>query len=265
MDERDPRLSQAYREAEHPEPSPALDARILAAARQAVTSPPPRRRTGWFGWAAPLSTAAVLVLGIGLLFRMQQEAPETLREAALPPASPAAPAAALPPPESPDPESPDQAPRAVKPAPRRSELPPSAQPEAADSVAAVPEREAASEAPVLATQAVESKAMPAQADQARTAAPAPATNNLGAARADRAPAAAAAPALSPGMSKRKAVSAVDDSPEQRVEKIRRLLREGRIEEARKTLDELRDRYPAFVLPEDLSEARCCPAPQGKAE
>lgn len=32
MEERDPLLSQAYREAAHPEPSPALDARILAAA-----------------------------------------------------------------------------------------------------------------------------------------------------------------------------------------------------------------------------------------
>lgn len=259
MDERDPRLSQAYREAEHPEPSPALDARILAAARQAVT-PPPRRRAGWFGWAAPLSTVAVLVLGIGLLFRMQQDAPDTLREAAPPPAAP--PASALPPPITSSQES-----RSARHAPRWSEVPPAApaaQPEAADSLAAMPEREAAREAPAVAAQSAENKAMPAPADLARAAAPAPAASNLGADRADRAPAAAQLAALGL-MSKRKAASVVDDGPEQRVEKIRRLLREGRIEEARKSLDELRERYPAFVLPEDLSDARCCRAQQDNAE
>ncbi len=255
MQERDPCLSQAYREAEHPAPSSALDARILAAARQAV-APPPRRRASWFGWAAPLSTVAVLVLGIGLLFRMQQDAPETLREAVPPPATQPAPAAALPPPAAPG-----QASGSGKLAPRRSAPSPAAQPEAADSMAAMPEREVAREASAVATQSAENKAIPTQADQAGAAAPAPAASNLGAARADRAP----APAFSPGMSKRKATSEVDDSPEQRVEKIRRLLRDGRIEEARKTLDELRDRYPAFVLPDDLSEARCCRAPQGNAE
>jgi hypothetical protein len=79
MQEHDPELSHAYKAAAHPEPPPALDARILAAARQAVT-PQPRRRPAWFGWAVPLSSMAVLVLGISMLFRMQQEAPETLRE-----------------------------------------------------------------------------------------------------------------------------------------------------------------------------------------
>lgn len=53
MEERDPHLSQAYREARHLEPSPGLDARILEAARQALARPKPTGRSRWFTWALP--------------------------------------------------------------------------------------------------------------------------------------------------------------------------------------------------------------------
>ena len=76
MDERDPLLSQTYRAAEHPEPPAALDARILAAARQAVAAP--RRRRPWFAWAVPMSTAAVLVVAVSLILKEYREAPETI-------------------------------------------------------------------------------------------------------------------------------------------------------------------------------------------
>ncbi|MBK6744419.1 MAG: hypothetical protein IPG66_16225 [Hydrogenophilales bacterium] len=85
MEHRDPNLSQAYRDAPHPEPSSALDARILNAARQAVAKPAVRRRPTWFAWAIPFSSVAVLVLGVTLLLDMQQRAPEVLESPTAPP------------------------------------------------------------------------------------------------------------------------------------------------------------------------------------
>ncbi len=74
----DPQLSQAYRDAAHPQPSAAVDARILDAARQAVAVAPVKKRSRWSFWAVPLSSAAVLVLGMTLLFEMQYQAPRVM-------------------------------------------------------------------------------------------------------------------------------------------------------------------------------------------
>ena len=57
------------------------------------------------------------------------------------------------------------------------------------------------------------------------------------------------------MSKFKAASPAAESPEQWAEKIRQLVREGRGEEARKALEELRGRYPDYALPDDLRAMR----------
>ncbi len=280
MEARDPLLSQAYRQADHPEPSQALDARILAAARRAVAKPV-RRRSAWLNWAVPLSTTAVLVLGITLLFRIQQEAPETLREAMPSPASPASPAPAQPDPTRPFPPA-SPAESAAQPALAgkasraadaavssgvarggiRGDMKPAPAGPASGSVPAhdmpapsSPGQNAASEAAVksFAEAAPEPRPFPAQT------APTPLTTGLSSqdnARMERpAPAAApvreAAPAFSQGMSKLKAASPEREGPEQWVEKIRRLLREGRTDEARKSLEELRKRYPGYGLPEDL--------------
>jgi hypothetical protein len=76
MDEHDTLLSQAYGDAARGEPGPALDARILGAARQAVVKPVTPRHGGWWRWLVPASSAIVLVLALGVVLRIQQEAPE---------------------------------------------------------------------------------------------------------------------------------------------------------------------------------------------
>lgn len=271
MQPHDSLLSQAYREAVHPEPSPALDERILAAARQAVV--PRRRRPSWFGWAVPLSTMAVLVLGIGLLFRMQLEAPETLREDM---------------PRLPVIES--NASSDASPAPVARSAAPVVQPMAerkAERTPAVPLQRSAPEPESAANQAeVASVASAPAALEERAAVPAPAsappdTAAAGASLAkeyanraeketdakllstDAAPASAAR--LKQGMSRLQAATPLVESPKQWVESIRKLLREGQIETARIRLQELRKRYPDFLLPPDLEPSRCCPLPAASAE
>ena len=253
MSEHDPELSQAYRQAGHPEPPPALDARILAEARQAVA--PPRRRPAWFGWAVPLSTTAVLVLGISLLFQMQQQAPETLREVQSPlPTRPLA-STELTPPATPPTT------KLSKPATQPAALVPQSAP-AASPPHAFSEREAA------VADAVPEKA----ADTASVAAaPAPAMPQSSPARAaaqeNRAEALSAMPAFSAGISRMKSAapaaakaSQPEETPEQAVEAIRQLLRQGNIDAARSRLEALRKRHPEFPLPPDLEPARCCPLP-----
>jgi len=60
-----------------------------------------------------------------------------------------------------------------------------------------------------------------------------------------------APAVSPGMARLKAASPAAEAPEPWLQRIRQLLREGRLEEARKSLQALRERHPDFPVPEDL--------------
>ncbi|HEY9104084.1 hypothetical protein [Chitinimonas sp.] len=70
----DTTLSQAYQALPKPEPSAALDAAILAAAREAVQPSaqviafPKRRRN----WSVPLGLAASLVIAVGLGYQLQQ-------------------------------------------------------------------------------------------------------------------------------------------------------------------------------------------------
>ncbi len=261
MQEHDPELSQAYKAAAHPEPPPALDTRILAAARQAVM-PPPRRRPAWFGWAVPLSSMAVLVLGISMLFRMQQEAPETLREVQSPlPTRPLA-STELTPPAALAPATPPTTPPTSPPAAKLSK--PATQPAAPapQSVQAAPPPHAFPDRETAVADAVMEKA----ADTARVAAPpAPAMPQLSHARVtaqeNRAEAQSSVPTFSAGMSRMKSAAPVaakaatlEETPEQGVEAIRQLLRQGNIDAARTRLEALRKRHPEFPLPPDLESA-----------
>ena len=271
MIERDPLLSEAYRDADHPVPPPALDAAVLDAARHAV-APAPHRR--WFAWAAPMATTAVLVLGLSMLLRIREEAPETLREAPppspaarsepAPTASPGTPAdlAAQPAPAASPPRSERGDARLAEarsaPTPAPATLTPALAPQAASPEAAVapqaPPEPRPFPAPAASTQQLEAlrpappvpaaaSPSPRQADRLERAAPAPA------------PAREAAPSFNQGMHKLKAASPGAEGPEPWVETIRQLLRQGRGEEARKALEELRRRYPEFELPEDLRAIR----------
>ena len=70
MSDMDDKVNAAYRALGREEPPSALDARILAASREALVRRSPSQR-----WAAPVSIAAVLVLALGVTLRMQQEQP----------------------------------------------------------------------------------------------------------------------------------------------------------------------------------------------
>jgi resuscitation-promoting factor RpfA len=274
MEERDAPLSRAYREAAHPEPSPALDARILEAARQAVARPAARKHSRWSAWAVPLSTTAVLVLGLTLLFEMQRQAPDSMAPpGALDYPAPGEMGGAVPQPAEPT-------------MPRRGgaqEVPvqqlPVPQGEAMDRAeglggvaeqapAAAPERRGGEQRPG-GPMAAEPQPFPAQAGASSTqpaakaearAMPAPMADQSTADSAAAPPAiftvpdreqAPAAP-FSQTERTRKAVAApVPQGPEHWVEKIRKLLREGRLEEARKELEKLQQTHPGFALPEDL--------------
>ena len=258
MIERDPQLSEAYRDAAHPAPSPALDAAILEAARRAV-APPPRHR--WFAWAAPVATTAVLVLGLSLLFNMQREAPETLREAAPPPpqtaldAAPPAPAAA---PAGSTNSAPAAQARTPVPADRQSVAKRGMAEPAPVTVPAPAARESASQE---ASRLAGAAPRPFPAEVAAVPQPAPASPPPAAAKASAdlaerreaaaAPARSAAPAASQGMARLKAASPAAEGPEPWLERIRQLVKEGRLEEARKSLEEWRKRYPDGGVPEDL--------------
>jgi len=65
----DEKISRLYQQIDKAAPSELLDARIRQAARQQV---PGKRKSHLLGW---LSTAALLVISVGLVLRVMQEAP----------------------------------------------------------------------------------------------------------------------------------------------------------------------------------------------
>ena len=79
-DERDPKVSRAYRELAGEEPSRELDQTILAAAHRAVGKPhaPLVTPAGRHRWYFALGAAAVLVLAVSVTVHMQREQPEPL-------------------------------------------------------------------------------------------------------------------------------------------------------------------------------------------
>jgi serine/threonine-protein kinase len=81
----DPKISKRYRELPREEPSPEIDAAILAAARRAAeTRPAPlvvpsgRRR-----WYFPLAAAAIIVLAVAVTVQVERQQPDP--ELAVPP------------------------------------------------------------------------------------------------------------------------------------------------------------------------------------
>jgi Meckel syndrome type 1 protein len=83
-------LAAAYRKLPRPEPSPALDAAILAQARAALAKP--ARRTRWPAWFA---SAAAVTLAVGLAWQVRKQS-EPGQPAPLAPPAPAASAPAAP-------------------------------------------------------------------------------------------------------------------------------------------------------------------------
>lgn len=242
-DIRDEQLSRLYREAGAAEPPSALDAAILTAAREAV-APRPRRRAWWQRWAAPVGVAAtaVLTVTLTLLVRQEQavreqlpsppEAPRPAPDQMLPQIVPAVPAAR---PRA-EPILQDAESRAPA---RTSELPRQAAPPAA--------AETKLQQPVpAAAGAVAPRAVPAESLESAAPAPAPVQKR------EAAPAADAVEMRAKTLLRKDTPGAnAARSPEQWLEDIRRLKRQGRQQEAAESLAEFRKAYPDFGLPEDL--------------
>ena len=270
------------------EPTPALDARILAAAHAAAQQPakPARRR-----WAAPLALAASLCLAVGVAWRVQLTPPPA---ASATPATRTTPATA----EAPRSEAtaPQQvpsvgavpSPRAQSPAAkqppapmqRMRPVPPSeASPVVADAPRAFAQDAAPAPAPppLPAPAATAARAAPAAAAESvekmangALASPAARANDALATPSARRPEATLGNAL---QEQKTAESAnidapVDDvppatmtSPAARdawLKRIRQLQQQGDVEAARASLAEFRRRYPQATLPAQLLELEQTP-------
>jgi len=263
----DPELSRLYREVSTGGPPAAVDAAILAAARNRVAKPRRSARSSWVRWMAPASALATLVVAVSLAFLVEREQPETTRDMRVHPITPrppgaaperaaesaqpkaadsAAPAAATkreaPAADAPTPAPaaslPEQAPAATLPAPAPAPRPAEPAPPAAQAFPAEGRAKAA-ESKIAAPRAVESKTL-----QESNVAGDAAQRGAGAV-APAAPAAAGklAPLQQQSMQR---------SPEAWLAEIIRLRREGREKEAAEQLAGFRKAYPAYPVPEALT-------------
>src|SRR5258706_12110250 len=259
-DERDPKVSAAYRALGAEEPPRALDDAILAAARRkSGAGPAPlAQRTGRQRWYAPLATAAVLVLAVAMTLNMQSERPGI---------------------ESPVPQAAAPAPAADRAVAKQSELEADtrAKLEVAAPVAAekstLTQRKATRPAAVADARVARSKddaaaagepnpfmaekpalAGSASSEVSRNVAPSAAGSMSqplekraeSAERADRG--AGAAPAAAPA---RLQAQKVADTPERELERIAELRAQGKHDEADKALAEFRKRNPDYRISEAM--------------
>jgi len=231
-DFRDEQLSRLYREADRIEPPRALDAAILAAAREAVKPAPPRR-AWWQAWTLPMGVAATVVLTVTLTLMVQQEQERPMSEA---PPTQGAPATA--PQEKPD----AAADLAGKPAAPREAKQEAVKREAeGPAVDPAPAPETAAPAGAVASRAP-------MAESAKSVAPARPAAVM---RQQAAPAADAVESRAKSAPLRK--EAVGAAPAQWLEDIREMKKQGKEKEAAEALAEFRKAYPDYRLPEDLRQ------------
>jgi Meckel syndrome type 1 protein len=269
--DRDEVLSRLYRQAAAAEPSPAVDALILAAARRQAAEPltPPRASGGWRRWLAPVGVLATIVLTVSLTLTIEREQRDLLPAPAPAPAmAPAAPPAksVTVMPQTATVASPPAAAKPTAPAERKAKMQkevlpgraPAAEPGPALAFPAAPAQPAAE------IRRGEIQRDEVQRDQMRAVAPppvpqfvpAPAAAVGGAAARmsteSAAPAAVRAPAPAVGERRERAMAKTAvRAPNDWIEEIRRLKREGRAIEAREQLDAFRRAYPDYRLPDDL--------------
>lgn len=226
-DERDPKLSQAYRELGREEPPRALDEAILAAAHRAERSYPAPLLSPGVGrparerWTFPLAAAAVIMLSVGVVMHLQLEQPgiEGIEDSEEKPRLVPAPAPVA---EAAKPEAPQ---------PAREEVPQIARSEARGASAGpfAPAPPAVASAPARKPMAMQrpEEGMRDRADSAERQAMSEAT-------AKRSPDAG-------------------ETPEKWLERIAELRRAGKHDEADKALAEFRQRHPDYRIPEAMLE------------
>jgi len=249
---RDPNVDAAYRAAAREEPSPEIDARILAAAHRAVDArPAPVRRSFAQRWRLPVALAATVVLSVTVTFMVYES------ERAPPLPEPGS-AGALREESVPLEKAPGRS-DAERNAAEREPAAPRQQPSADELRRAAPEQRAVQPAapPVAAPRKKDAEA---PAEPKRETAPAPAQMQI------RSAPAAAPP--EPAMSRERALAdrpaargerdalgaaapARLQTPDEWLAEIRRLKAAGRTDEANRLLAEFRERYADFPIPEDL--------------
>ena len=279
-DERDPKVSQRYRELGAEEPPRELDQAILAAAHRAADRPhaPLVTPAGRHRWYFSLGAAAVVVLAVAVTWHVEREQPDPYsllkQEVPLkaPPADEQRSAAAAV--ETPKPAAPTFTP---EPKPRLQQAPREFARDAAPAASApaesrIRENAAGDVAPAPSAQAERREESPAAAagvmsrrtDRVEPQAASPAAPDEPRA-ADRAeeprpsarmratPAPQAAPAREASPVGRAAVSAYVDSPERFLDRIAELRKEGNHNEADRLLAEFRQRYPDYSISKEMLE------------
>src|SRR3954464_4388105 len=238
-DERDPKVSQRYRDLPGEEPSRALDQTILAAAHRSVDKPhaPLVVPAGRHRWYFSLGAAAILVLAVAVTLQLERQQPDAELAVPAPPAPQAAPAAKAEPRLQ---RSPTFAPN---PGARQPAAPAPAPPPMTDAVAPRADEESAArrneEARLAAEKArVQAEASPSELRKERAA------GDVAASRAAPSPRAS-----------NSAVTAqyAAPTPERELERIAELRRDGRDEEADKALAEFRKRYPDYRIAEVMRQ------------
>jgi hypothetical protein len=235
-DERDPKVSQRYRELGREEPPGELDAGILAASRRAAETrlaplvPPTGRRR----WYFPVAAAAIITLAVAVTVHMERSQPDAEDIAPPPPAAPPVPAApelrkeAPPARLEPSPSKPEAAgqpsgPRRFTPEPPQPAAPPAAPAPLPRPADAMQERRSADVQPesrVRANESSQPQAVPREA-----------------------PSGASARLLGQ--------VAKAQSPEAALERIAELRRQGKHDEADKALAEFRRRYADYRIAEEM--------------
>jgi hypothetical protein len=236
------KISERYRSLSREEPPRHLDEAILAAARRAANTRPaplvvPSGRQRWY---FPLGAAAIIVLAVAVTMHVEREQPDPEAQVAAPARSPQ--------PAATEPAAPAQAQEQVfvpdpKPAPAKKK--------AADERGG--SRELRAQRDNAALSELEKAQTPPPPPAAAPAPPQDAIGRAGeSARADVAARAAQARREAPPPSNT-AVNSVVAPPDQVLQGIADLRRQGRHDEADKALAEFRKRFPDYKISAEMLE------------
>ena len=233
-DERDPRVSERYRQLPGEEPPRKLDQAVLAAAHRAADKPhaPLVVPAGRHRWYYSLAAAAILVLADAVTVQVERQQPDP--ELAVPTSPVQAPSPAAQP-EKPKP--PPQPAASSKPQPRVLQ-------ERARAYTPDPPARAPAAAPEMQPRPEPAPSAGAMADSAQL-------------RKERAAGDVAASRAAPSPRASATISAQSSmavmSPERELERIAELRSQGRHDEADKALAEFRKRYPDYQIPQAMRE------------